>query len=327
LKPDGAKWISYRMPDDWPHRRVVRVPRSNKAPRTPTPGEGPKIAHYLCFSLQCRVPIPLKFAVPLSEKFRAAANFHLCKTHGDGTPSFALFGHEKPVDVTSDHQHAFYLPMSRRSADKDDPENREDQDRFLRYLHIWCPYGFTQAEVEILMRVQRLDWGSGRYPLRPVLVALSKDPPPDIPFSTGRTAARLWRSVTPFVPPRYFYRGSGTKVKAKERDRPELQLAECLKAAGVTTPGEIRRHPLADGAMQGDKPLWDVVRAEIGEQSASGSPLVTVPTHRNGSSGRRGMEQRIGLFLEIEFEQPVALPFPALGHSCHFGLGVFIPAD
>ena len=79
--------------------------------------------------------------------------------------------------------------------------------------------------------------------------------------------------------------------------------------------------------MQNDNHLWEIVRTEIGEQSAAGTPLVTVPTHTNGSSGRKGMEQRIGGFFEIEFSDPVALKQPALGHSCHFGLGLFVPVE
>jgi hypothetical protein len=31
------------------------------------------------------------------------------------------------------------------------------------------------------------------------------------------------------------------------------------------------------------------------------------------------------MFFEIEFGEPVALPVPAFGHSCHFGLGLFVP--
>jgi hypothetical protein len=33
------------------------------------------------------------------------------------------------------------------------------------------------------------------------------------------------------------------------------------------------------------------------------------------------------MFFEIAFDEPVVLPVPALGHSCHFGLGLFVPAD
>jgi CRISPR-associated protein Csb2 len=317
MKADGAAWRSYQMPEGWPHQWIVRTPRTAHPTIKPAPSIGPKVAHYLCFSLQCRVPLLPKFIVSLSEQFRAAANSHLCKVYGESTPSFALFGHERPPDVKGDHQHAFYLPMAKK----------DDQNGFLSDLHICCLYGFTQAEIEILLRINRLSWGSGRYPVRPVLTALSKEPPFDAPFSTGKTKSKLWRSVSPFVPPRYFYRGSGAKVKLKAKDRPELQLAECLRAAGILMSGEIRRHPLVNGTMQNDKPHWDIVRAELGEEFATGAPMVAVPTHRNGSIGRRGKEQRIGGFFEVEFVEPVTFKQPALGHSCHFGLGLFVPID
>ena len=316
MKADGAEWRSYQMPDGWPNKWVVRVPRTARPTVKTAPSIGPKAAHYVCFSLQCRVPLLPKFIVPLSEKFREAANSHLCKVHGESASSFALLGHgDRPPDAVGDHQHAFYLPMLRKDA----------RSEGLKELHIWCPYGFTQAEVEILFRVQRLDWGSGRYPVRPVLTALSKTPPDDAPFAIDKTASKLWRSASPFVPPRYFFRRHGGRVTLKEKDRPERQLAECLKAAGVTVPGEIRRYPLVNGEMRNDKPHWEIVRAELGEADAAGASLVSVSVHRNGSNKRRSMEQRVGMFFEIEFEAPVSLPIPAFGHSCHFGLGLFVP--
>jgi len=317
MKADGAAWRSYQMPEGWPQKWVVRIPHSAHAASKPAPSTGPKVAHYLCFSLQCRVPLLPKFIVPLSEQFRDAANHHLCKVYGDGTPSFALFGHAKdrPADAVGDHQHAFYLPV----AKKGDPSG------FLTEMHIWCPYGFTQAEVEILMRVNRLNWGSGRYPVRPVLTGLAKEPPTDAPFSTGRTATKLWRSASPFVPPRYFFRRDRGRVTLKEKDRPERQLADCLRAAGISVSGEVRRYPLVNGGMQNDKPRWDIVRAELGEETPAGAPLYSVAVHHNGGSTMRGMERRVGLLFEIQFEQPVALKVPALGHSCHFGLGLFVP--
>src|SRR6266568_252651 len=193
MKADGAGWFSYQMPDGWPQKWVVRTPRTARPANNPAPSVGPKVAHYLCFSLQCRVLLLPKFIVPLSEGFRAAANHHLCKVHGDGATSFSLLGHAKdrPADAVGEHQHAFYLPVSARG----------DASGALTELHVWSHYGFTQAEIEILLRVNRLDWGSGKYPVRPVLTALAKEPPADAPFSTGKTASRLWRSASPFVPP------------------------------------------------------------------------------------------------------------------------------
>ena len=123
--------------------------------------------------------------------------------------------------------------------------------------------------------------------------------------------------------PRYFSRGSGNKMTLKEKDRPERQLAECLKAAGVTTTGEIRRiSPPDSGAVAGQS-QWDAVRTPETEQVTGEGMNVTA--HQNSSDGRRGKKRRVGLFFEIGFVEPVTLPLPAFGHSCHFGLGLFVP--
>ncbi len=283
---------------------------------------GPKMAHYLCFSLPSRILIQPKFIVPLREQFRAAATNHFCKRCGDVGPSFALLGHAKdrPADAVGDHQHAFYLPMAQRGNSRGS----------LSDLHIWCPYGFTQAEIEILLRVNRLDWGSGRYPVRPILTALSREAPSDAPFATGRTSSKVWRSASPFVPPRYFYRRQRGKVTLKEKDRPERQLIECLRAAGVATGGLVWRQGEKNGAVSRLEsmpplPSWDVVRAPGSDEGAS-KDAVAIAVHRNGSDMGRKHERRVGLFFEVEFDDPVTLRFPAFGHSCHFGLGLFVPA-
>jgi CRISPR-associated protein Csb2 len=316
MKADGAEWRSYQMPDGWSQKWVVRTPRTTRPANKTAPSVGPKVAHYLCFSLQCRVPLLPKFIVPLSEQFRSAANFHLCKIYGDGTPSFALFGHERPPDVEGDHQHAFYLPMAKQAG----------HSSCLSDLHIWCPYGFTQAEIEILLHISRLNWGGGRYPVRPVLTALAKEPPADAPFSTGKKASRIWRSASPFVPPRYFYRKVGSKLTLKANDQPEHQLIECLKAAGIKTAGEIRRLPLLGRELQDGQPDWDIVRTPEGDDPIL-KYTASLPVHSPSSSRGREKERRVGLFFEIEFAAPLSLPVPALGHSSHFGLGLFTPVS
>jgi CRISPR-associated protein Csb2 len=318
MQADGAVRISYQMPSGWPEKWVVRTARAAKrTPKPPVP-VGQKVAHYLCFSLQCRVPLLSKFIVPLAEQFRDTANHHLCKVHGDGVSSYAILGHanDRPEGLEGHHQHAFYLPMS----------HKEDRDGFLRDLHVWCPLGFTQAEIEIFLRIQRLNWGSGKYPVRPVLTAISKEPPSTALFATGKTTSRLWWSASPFVPPRYFYRGGGKKVKLKLKDQPDYQLIECLQSAGVATPGEIRRLSPPGRNPEDAQPLWDIVRVPNNDESLS-IQGTNLPIHRNGSNGTGGKERRIGMFFEIEFVEPVALPQPSFGHSCHFGLGLFVPAS
>ena len=110
----------------------------------------------------------------------------------------------------------------------------------------------------------------------------------------------------------------------KAKDQPEFQLIECLQAAGITIAGEVRRLPLLGRNANEGQVQWDIVRTpENEEPKLSNTANVTV--HRPGSSATRGKERRVGMFFEIEFAEPVALPVPAFGHSCHFGLGLFQP--
>jgi CRISPR-associated protein Csb2 len=197
-------------------------------------------------------------------------------------------------------------------------------------LHVWCPYGFTHAETQVLLSIQRLTWKDGRYPVRPLLMAMSKEVPNGLPLATGTMKSRVWRSETPFVPPRHFFRGDHSKPKMRESDSPERQLIGCLTQAGITTPGEIRRLALPEVQRQAIEsippmPLWEIVRAPGGEETPFAG-AVTSPTHTNGSDvGGTRNQQRIGFLMEIRFDSEVALPMPAFGHSNHFGLGLFVP--
>lgn len=312
--PDGARWVSYEMPEGWPGKWVVRVPKST-LPERSSPSPTPRVAHYLRFSLQCRVPIPLKFTVPLAEQFRKKGLTHFGSTN-NGAISFALSGHNKPKDAEGDHQHAFYLPLGAN----------DDRSGLLSELHVWCPYGFTQAEIEALMRVERLDWGGGKYPIRPVLLAINNTVPEGCPISTGQLSGRTWRSQTPFVPPRYFYRGNLHGAKLKTKDTPEHQLVQCLRQAGIETAVEIHRMTLKREAQKSIPPLsdWEIVRTPEGDdEPLDGSVLTDV--HVPPGSTKRDKSRRIGLFFELTFDSPATFRMPALGHSSHFGLGLFVP--
>jgi hypothetical protein len=328
MQVDGGCAVSYKMPANWPQQWVVRTPRTEKLANKRSPSDGPPVANYLRFSLQCRVPLQPKFTVTLAELFRKAAIHHLCKVYGDGTKSFAIIGKDKPERITGDHQHAFYLPMA----------HDDTQPGMLTDLYIWCPCGFTRAEVDVLLRIRQLNWGKGHYPANPVLIAMSKEPPDDVPVAAGQLKSRIWRSATPFVPPRHFYRGEKRNPKLKANALPEHQLAECLRATNVTTPVRIQRlpafqHPSEISTSTGSfppMPAWDIMRAPEGDE-LDDQPFenaVDVITHQNSSDSQdRPYHRRIGFFMQMSFDEPVTLPMPSFGHSSHFGLGLFIPAE
>lgn len=274
LLPDGAGWFSYRMPTGWPGRWIVRHAR----PVRRAVANRRIVARVLEFSLQCRIPVPPKFTVSIAELFRHEA----IKRHH--TPSFALSGHDRPPGFDTGHPHAFYLPTPDESG------------QYLSRLRVWCACGFTLQEVNALMGVDALRWAAGRFPVRPVLIRLERDLP-------ERWASRVWRSVTPFVPPRHWYRKKFAEGRVREPDSPENQLRACLRENG-TDPTEARI-----SGIQVANSNWDISKAHL-RADAQGEP-----THR------------IGLYLEVSFPAPASLPYPSYGHSAHFGLGQFEPVD
>ena len=143
------------------------------------------------------------------------------------------------------------------------------------------------------MRVGTLRFADGRYPVRSVLLEVQRD-------LSLVEPARVWRSVTPFVPPRFWYRQKVRDEKLKRSDTPESQLARCLRDAGVRADGIVRR-------LQTDD-QWEVCKVHLPKRDNPNEP-----------------DRRIGGAFEVEFSAPTVLPFPAFGHSCHFGLGSFLP--
>jgi CRISPR-associated protein Csb2 len=201
-------------------------------------------------------------------------------------PSFALSGHDRPDSAQGEHVHAFYLPQ---------PDATEEA---LSTLRVWCIHGFTQEEVNALMSVGALRWAGGRYPARPILLQLQRVLPPP-----GK--ARVWRSVTPFVPPRHWYRKNFAEGRVREFESPQDQLSSTLRDNGVTAPF------VSCARTRVGKSDWAVCKVHLaGQRTNDAEP-----------------DRRVGVFLRIEFAESVAMPFPSFGHSCHFGLGQFEPVN
>lgn len=271
--PDGAVWFSYRMPDGWPERWIVR----HAQPIKRKVASARIMARFLEFSLQCRIPVPTKFTVSVAELFRSAA------INNHRLPSFALSGHDHPEGKVNGHCHAFYLPTPNESG------------HYLSRLRVWCPYGFTQQELDAIMGVGALRWAGGRFPIRPVLLRVESELP-----ETSKSC--FWQSVTPFVPPRYWYRKKHAERRVREPDSPESQLRASLKDNGVdATDAQVSR-------IEETNWDWNVCKVHLPKSTRASS---AEPDHR------------IGVGLRIEFPTPTSLGLPAFGHSSHFGLGQF----
>jgi CRISPR-associated protein Csb2 len=146
--------------------------------------------------------------------------------------------------------------------------------------------------------------------------------------------ARQWVSATPFVATRH------PKARGKKRDAPEL-LVSPRRFLEANLREEIERLAARRGGLpdvENVEPLWDRSPATGGEDgvfrvdprwwagsSANGAALRPLQFKRFRKRRRDdGGRRRAGAF-RLTFAQPVSGPI-CLGHSSHFGLGLFLPA-
>lgn len=229
-----------------------------------------------------------RIPVPAKHVVSIAELFRIAAFRIHKAPSYALSGHDRPESIEIGHHHAFYLPQV------------DGTGKYLDRLIVWCSYGFYQHEVDALMSVGALRWADGRFPVRPVLLRTQRELP-------SVQTSHIWASTTPFVPPRYWYRKKLAEGRVREPDSPENQLRQSLLENGVAQAGSASMSRIHIAEAE-----WEVCKVHLPKTA-----------QLNGSEPDR----RVGVFLKVAFETPLSLPLPALGHSCHFGLGQFRPVD
>jgi CRISPR-associated protein Csb2 len=125
------------------------------------------------------------------------------------------------------------------------------------------------------------------------LVPLDRAAPPPPGFADK--PQRSWQTVTPYVPPRHVLDRRG---RAKSGESVAEQIRSELTIRG----------------LPGDKVSITVVPS---------SPWVRVhQTQRDRGSATNS--EKCGYHMRLDFPEPVSGPI-ALGHSAHFGLGLFVP--
>jgi CRISPR-associated protein Csb2 len=223
---------------------------------------------------------PVQDALPFAEQVRRA----LIRLRDGGSHSEAITG--KTVDGVplEGHPHAHYLVTD------------EDGDGRLDHATVYAARGFDHMDADALGRLEIFRRGK-RPDVRMVLVGLGAKDEQQFSNATLLQPSRRWRSVTPFVLPRFATRGAGKR--ARPRDTPEAQLRREARVRGLPEIISVKPVP--------------------GYQ-AKGRPLVRwleFETRRfNGSTGY-GVAG-----FEIEFAEEVSGPL-ALGFGSHFGLGLF----
>jgi CRISPR-associated protein Csb2 len=204
----------------------------------------------------------------------------------------AFWGKDESRRPLTGHRHALFLPGD------------ENGDGRLDHITIVAPMGFNSLECQAVARLRRLWFGDGD-PLNLQLVGLGE--PRDFRAPLLEESA-VWVSATPFVVTRY------PKLRGTKRDRPE----------DYASPRAFVRHVLRQElARRSDLPA--VVSIED-EELIGPRRLRPIQFKRfRRKAGDDGGRRPAGAF-RITFAAPVRGPL-CLGHSCHFGLGLFVPAS
>jgi CRISPR-associated protein Csb2 len=225
----------------------------------------------------------------ISKQLARRGDPHLA--HADIWPlSPAFWGKDERGQPQTGHQHAFFLPVD------------EDGDGRLDHLTVFAPMGFNSLEQQALDRLRRLPFGD-REPLRLLLIGLGNKQD----FRTSLLGpSDVWVSATPFVATRY------PKLRGTKRDQPE----------DYATPRAFAKHVLRQ-QLERRPELPQVVSVE--EELIGAQRLRSIQFKRFRSKASDDGGRRPAGGFRITFAAPISGPL-CLGHSCHFGLGLFLPS-
>ncbi len=278
------------------------------APRPPRPlaRENPNRArrfhqrcHLMQFAVGWNVAPEARAVVRLTSRFRGAVLAALFRIKSGGTCStwgraprnlreeVALFaGKDADGRPLEGHRNAeFFVWLeggvpTRLLVWRDSEPFDEDEERAI----------FAAAESELSWAAPGDD--SDAWKVR--LVPLDRAVPPPPGFDGA--AARVWESITPYVPPRHYLR----RGRLRDREGIPAQICRELGLRGFPGADEAKVELIAN-------PTWVAVH---------------IPPSKR--SKRPFLGDRRGYRLRITFPKPVKGPI-RLGHSSSFGLGLFRP--
>lgn len=279
----------------WLHaKRPVRPPirLSRSAPRMR------ESLRVMQFGIGTRVSPPRKSVVVLTQRFRGRVIREFLAgswRRADAARRAAarlLTGKEADGLPLRDHRH----PHARFGI-LFDPETGK-----AARLLVWRDQPFSDDEQRAILKAAEQELqlsftkANTRDPWTVRLVPLdSLVPPPD---GFGDRAYRRWQTVTPYVPPRHVYDRRG-RLKAGESPEEQLRV-------------ELGRHGYDAAGL----------KVRVDDQATEWTRVHGPRRNRDDPTNT----ERRGYHVMLAFDAPVRGPI-ALGHSSHFGIGLFVGVD
>ncbi|HEX5271985.1 MAG TPA: type I-U CRISPR-associated protein Csb2 [Gemmataceae bacterium] len=283
----GARWVSYARPADVFTSSAPRPPREARPPR-------PTAARFL---IDGPLLPPVEQTLPLAELVRHRL-LCLFAEVSRGRKSPALSGKDDHGQPRKEHRHAFYLPTNENPV----------RDGRIDHVTVIAAEGFGRDEVRALERLREVQLGDGK-PLRLLLIGLGSEEDVSSPLCA---VSDIWESATPFVASRY------PKLNGTKRDRPEQYASQRRFAEHVLREELERLRSRRDDVP----PVFEITPMD---ELAGLRPLRPLDFRLFRGKGDDDGGRRSSGFFRVRFASPLRGPL-CVGHSCHFGLGLFLPA-
>jgi len=301
--PPGSRWITYMRPKDCFKTATLPIKRMKKMPRL-------TVAR---FAVDGVVLPPVENTLGIAELARRTAMgiYRRIEEHPyDGNkaentelPHSDVFsGKDRNGQPLKGHKHAYYLPTD------------EDDDGRIDHLTIVAEMGFSPQEVNTLNMMRSLKL-IGDEALHLLLLGIGQKGIIQAPKVFG--PSRVWISATPFIATRH------QKARGKKKDPPEILGADNQKA--------FAKHVLLEEIIRiqkigPDLPAPETVEFLNEEHRMGAHRLRPIQFKRFRQKPTDDGGRRAAGAFRITFAEPVRGPI-CLGHSSHFGMGLFVPED
>ncbi len=294
--PPGTRWISYVRPRD-----CFKI--ESKSPRRSAPQPRIQVVRY---ALDSTVLPLVTETLPVAEAARRALmGLYGRLTAKDGVRGLSAVFSGKDADnqPLTDHRHAYYLPTD------------EDGDGRLDHLTIFATAGFGPDERRafdrlLILRTDRE--GEADHPLRLLLMGMSAA---DEYHPGPLCESRIWIPATPYLATRYAKTRGQNRIDIGSVEDRAAFLKEDLRAQLAA----VRPDLMDATATMIIEPEWDENHVF---RIAQRWRTIQFKRYRRKASDDGG--RRIAGAFRLTFRDAVRGPI-ALGHSSHFGLGLFIP--
>ena len=295
--PEGTAWFYADLP------RPLRTRRSTSRRRFRAR------MHVARYTLDSTV-LPLATAtLPVAERARAALMARMPRDGDQRRPSRIFSGKDALGRPLVGHGHAYFLPTD------------EDGDGRLDHLTVFAKDGFGEDEARAIDHLRVLRPIGNEPEIRLLLLGIAQENQFQVP---PLGPAETWVSATPFIATRH------PKKNGVRRDPPEL-LQDPKKFIAATLEEELERLNQRWGMSIPDvEPLLDEagvfrICPSQWQEGAVGPRrrAIEFKRFRSRKSPDDGGRRRSG-FFKLRFPEPVRGPI-SLGHSAHFGMGLFLP--